>query len=138
MTTIAEPRVLPDRPTIIVPADPHKPVRLEALPADPDAQLAWARELVGGWVEQAVYEPDAAVLVNEDGKQLRLPVNRRATYYVRQQSTAARQHAAAGRDWPPDYFLVGDVVIVGLEHSAERDSWRGVPARLAQAFGLDS
>jgi Domain of unknown function (DUF3846) len=127
---------IPDRPAIIVPADPALPVRLDSLPADPSAQLDWAQRLVGGWVERAVYDPDACLLVNQDGMALRLPINDRATRYVRRDSTAAARHEARGQPWPAGYVLVGDVIVVGLECTAESERWRGVPARLAQAFEL--
>lgn len=74
----------------------------------------------------ATYDPDAYLWVNDIGAGV-LPVNQRATTYVREHSAAGRQHPI-----PPDYLLHGDVVLVGMTAAGDVD----VPTRLYSLFGI--
>jgi hypothetical protein len=110
---------------IIIPADPTQPCRTERLPAGP-AYHPRLQELVAGPLVTATYDPDAYLWVNDVGAG-DLPVNQRATTYVRERSAAGRR-----RPIPMDYQLFGDVVLVGSSAAGDVD----VPRRFYQLFGL--
>jgi hypothetical protein len=110
---------------IVIPADPAQPCRTERLPAGPDYHRR-LQELVAGPLVTATYDPDAYLWVNDVGAAV-LPVNQRATTYLREHSAAGRR-----RPIPPDYQLFGDVVLVGSSAGGDVD----VPRRFYQLFGL--
>jgi Domain of unknown function (DUF3846) len=114
---------------ILVPADPAAPARLLQAPAGDHEQLAWAQGLVGGYVELCRYDPDAAVLVDEDGHQHRRPINQRITRYVREESAAAAQHGPAAM---AGYVLVGDALVIGYQYG--NPAWLPVPDRYRKLF----
>ena len=87
----------------VIPADDTAPVRTVA------ARSQDINELVGGYVmsHPVPERQDVIALLNEDGKRLGLPLNRRATELL-----AARMFAG-------DY-VVGDVVLAGFDQIAGR------------------
>jgi hypothetical protein len=117
---------------LLIPAAPTRPCQLVPLPGGPD-QLSRLGELVGGSVEPARYDRDAHLYVNGDGGPLGLPVNRRATSYIRARSLAARLHQARGRAWEPWYVLRGDVVLAGTD-PGDPDRDLEAPPRFLELF----
>ena len=86
---------------VVIPADETRPLRLERMDA---ADLDGFQRLVGGLIQAVgLSEPDATVFVNEEGKNLGLPANPRAT-------ALAWLHNEALRGWD---VLAGDAVITG-------------------------
>jgi len=87
--------------SIVIPADEDGPLRQHQLAP---SGLAERQALVGGDIEGLMIgEPSARLLMNEDGKLLQLPVNRRATLLLWMHNKRLRY-----RD-----VLVGDVVVLG-------------------------
>ena len=86
---------------IVIPADSDKPLRREEVNST-DARAY--RSLVGGSLQVVhLEEPAASLYVNEEGKQLDLPLNARATVLL-----WAHNAAFVGQDW-----IVGDALLVG-------------------------
>jgi hypothetical protein len=86
---------------IVIPADSDKPLRREEV-SSTDARAY--RSLVGGSLQVVhLEEPAASLYVNEEGKQLDLPLNARATVLL-----WAHNAAFVGQDW-----IVGDALLVG-------------------------
>jgi hypothetical protein len=103
---------------IVISADPAQPCRIGWLPVG-SAYPRRFEELVDGPLVTAAYDPDASLWVNDVGVGV-LPINLRATTYVREHSAASRR-----RPIPSDYLLYGDVVLVGSTTAGDVD----VPAR---------
>jgi hypothetical protein len=126
---------------LVVPADAHRRPHLTPLGSEASGrQLSIVQGLVGAGLEpvtvqQTRYDRDAVMLVNEDGRQLRLAVNVPATHYIKHGSEAAEVHTRRGEPWPDDYLLVGDVVIVGCDVH-HPDVWTNVPERYLRIFGV--
>jgi hypothetical protein len=86
--------------TAVIPADTDQPVRFEEVPS---IGLDYLQGQVGGCVEAVwIYATNVSVYLHEEGKQLGLPVNKRASRLAR------RNGAISLLD-----TIVGDVVIVG-------------------------
>lgn len=82
-----------------IPAAPEKPMRVLLVVAE----LEPLQKFVGGQLEAVLlYEPDAYLYCNEDGRVLRLPLNLRATVLAICHSWRSR------RD-----YIVGDVIVAG-------------------------
>ena len=78
------------------------PYRVEEFDGDGDA----LREIVGGWLEPAPSHESVTVWVNENGKELGLPINRLAMdVWLRWD---VYRCMTLGRDW-----LAGNVVVTG-------------------------
>ncbi len=124
---------------IVVPADPARPCRIVSVRRG-DRGFRQVSELVGGAVEEAVYDRDALLYLNDSGRMLGFPVNERITQYVRNDSEAAEQHRQRHSPWPDDYVLCGDVVLAGSFAQASDRAWAGdacdVPERFYRAFGV--
>jgi hypothetical protein len=87
--------------SVVIPADESQPLRQHELPA---SGLQERLALVGGNIEGiSLIEPEARMLMNEDGKYLGLPINRRATLLAWMHDKRIRY----------DDVLVGDVVLLG-------------------------
>jgi hypothetical protein len=87
--------------SVAIPADEDQSLRQRQLPA---SGLQERQALVGGHLEGvSLIEPEARMLVNEDGKYLGLPLNRRATLLVWMHNKPMRYGDV----------LVGDVVLLG-------------------------
>jgi hypothetical protein len=87
--------------SVVIPADEDQSLRQHELPA---SGLQERQALVGGHLEGvSLTKPDARMLVNEDGKYLGLPVNRRATLLAWMHNKPMRYGDV----------LVGDVVLLG-------------------------
>ncbi len=87
--------------SVVIPADESQPVREHELPV---SGLQERQALVGGNLEGiSLIDPAARMLVNEDGKYLGLPVNRRATLLAWMHNRRMRYGDV----------LVGDVVLLG-------------------------
>lgn len=86
---------------IVIPADEQQPLRLEKFDTD---NLDARQRLVGGTYEILRLErPGATLYVNEDGKLLGLPGNKRATLLL-------WMHNRAFHEWD---VIVGDAFILG-------------------------
>lgn len=82
--------------------DPAGPYRVEEFDGDGDA----LRAVLGGWLEAAPSDESVTVWVNEDGKNLGLPINRLAMdVWLRWD---VHRCMLVGRDW-----LAGNVVVTG-------------------------
>jgi hypothetical protein len=86
---------------IVIPAEDRQPLRLEQFGVnDLDAR----QRLVGGYIEVIRLErPTAVLYVNEDGRLLELPANRRATVLLWVHNRAFRGHDV----------ILGDAFILG-------------------------
>jgi hypothetical protein len=99
---------------ILIPCSPLQSCQQIELPDEPN-HLGRLAELVGGDPEEARYDLDAAVYVDENGLSVHRARNERATRYALAQSGAARQRGVdpgTPMSLLP-YFLYGDVVLVG-------------------------
>jgi hypothetical protein len=99
---------------ILIPCSPLQSCQHVELPDAPD-HLGYLAELVGGEPEEARYDPDASLYVDDNGIAVQRARNERATRYALAQSEAARQHGVDPgtpmRELP--YALHGDAVLVG-------------------------
>src|SRR5689334_9936408 len=86
-------------------------------------------EIGNGIPSLATYSRDSRVVVDDQGFAKGLPVNPRATRWMRTESDAAKQGRM--RNAPPDYVLVGDVALVGSDGPELTD----VPQHLVDHFG---
>jgi hypothetical protein len=125
---------------LVVPADANRHPHLTPLGSEASGrQLSIVGQLiVPGAVVTVVtarYDRDAVFLVDDDGRARDLPVNVPATSYIKTRSEAHRVHALRGEAWPADYFLVGDVVLVGCDVN-HPDTWTNVPERYLEIFGV--
>jgi hypothetical protein len=119
---------------LVVPADAHIAAHLTPLGSDESGrQLSILQRLVAGYIETTRYDRDAIIVVNEEGRRLGLPINWRATTYIKTESEAQRVHLSRGTGWPVDYALLGDVVIVGCDHRTP-NVWTNVPERFLPLF----
>jgi hypothetical protein len=119
---------------LLIPADPARRCHLVPISEGPD-RLGRLAGLVGGLVEVARYDVDAHLHLNGDGGPLRLPVNQRATGYIRTRSLAAHTHQARGRGWPPGYVLRGDVIVAGSD-PGDPDHDLDTPPRYLELFDV--
>jgi hypothetical protein len=86
---------------LCIPADPEQPLRLQQLAAE---HLPAFQALVGGNIEPVeLYRPTATMYVNEEGKNLGLRPNLRATALASVHNRFFRGHD----------FVVGDAMVVG-------------------------
>ena len=96
--------------SIVIPAVETDELRQDELDA---TSLAERQGLVGGLIEPLdLVEPPACMYMNEEGKQLELPVNRRATLL-------AWVH---NRDFRYRDVIVGDVLLVGRADKHGQDT----------------
>lgn len=111
---------------LLVPANPYK--RISVVPIS-DNPYESAGQYLGGFPERAAYDFDSSMYVNSQGLYSGLPLNERATHYVRTQSDAARQRRSQGAS------LYGDVLIVGEEDLGGGELRTvDVPDRLVELF----
>lgn len=99
---------------ILIPCSPLQSCQQVELPDEPD-HLGRLAELVGGDPEEARYDRDAAVYVDDNGIAMQRARNERATLYALAQSEAARQDGV-DPETPMSglpYSLHGDAVLVG-------------------------
>lgn len=90
---------------IVIPADDSAPVKTQEMNGLNDYQ-----SVVGGWIESvATPSGDFSMYVNEEGKMMGLPLNRRATEMV------------ASMLFQGD-FIAGDAVIVGFDPATGEDT----------------
>lgn len=99
---------------IVIPASIREPVTLQ----DTDGELESLQGLVNGFI-QYLAAGNVDLVMNEDGKVIRLPINVRATMFL-----FDKRPEFQGRD-----FLVGTVVIVGRRSHP-------IPATVLEHFGL--
>jgi hypothetical protein len=87
---------------VVYPADVREPLSVLEIEA---SDLGVFQALVAGDIEAlALYNPEMTLYLNEDGRRLRLPMNRRATVLANAHNEAFN----AGND-----SIVGDTFIVG-------------------------
>jgi hypothetical protein len=87
--------------SIVIPADDEQPLWQSGLPTE---GLADRQQLVGGYIQAVdLGEPSARLYFNEDGKQMELPPNKRATLLLWAHRPAFRYQD----------FIVGDAFLVG-------------------------
>jgi hypothetical protein len=87
--------------SIVIPADDEQPMRQNQLLM---GGLADRQQIVGGFIQAVdLGEPPARLYFNEDGKQMELPPNKRATLLLWVHNPAFRQQD----------FIVGDAFVVG-------------------------
>lgn len=110
---------------LLIPADPSAPVELVTVDGHHDI----LRFLRGG-PESTRYDLDSRMLVHGEGRILGLPLNARATHYIKTASAAARNRRTLPGDsgFPADYGLYGDVLAIGP------DIGEDVPSRLVEWF----
>lgn len=86
---------------------------VEKVSFDRKDELNVLQEAVGGWIEAVDTGANGTMWVNEEGKLMNLPINKRATYLWWTLVPAAR-----GRD-----MLCGDVVVTGgIDHTGNTTS----------------
>lgn len=102
---------------ILIPCSPLQSCRQIELPDDPDSQFTLLGEIIGGDPEEARYDRDAVVYLDENGVAKHRARNELLTRYALAQSEAARQ-----RGMDPGtpvsalpYSLHGDAVLVGQD-----------------------
>ncbi|MCO4274304.1 DUF3846 domain-containing protein [Pseudarthrobacter sp. HLT3-5] len=101
---------------ILVPADEERPLYKVAIEGLTGLQAA-----VGGLIEvMDIDRPDATLILNEEGKVMGLPMNRRATLLLWVHLTRWRGHDA----------LAGDVLIVGRPD--DEGNMQDVPRELVE------
>jgi hypothetical protein len=115
-----------DRPVkaLLIPADPSRPVQMIEIGGRDDL-----RQHVGGLPEPTRYDRDSLMFVSDTGRLDGMPMNLRATNYIRVESDAAWERGGQLTD-DPSYGLYGDVVAVG----GSGDGLRDVPDRLIERF----
>ena len=87
--------------SIVIPADDEQPLRQSELSL---GGLADRQQLVGGYIQAVnLGEPPARLYFNEDGKQIGMPPNKRATLLLWLHNPAFRHMD----------FIVGDAFVVG-------------------------
>jgi hypothetical protein len=99
---------------ILIPCSPVQSCRQLELPDEP-GHLSRLTELVGGDPEEARYDPDVVVYVDDTGAVKQRARNERATRYALAQSEAARRRGVDPGTPVSDlpYSLYGDAVLVG-------------------------
>lgn len=96
--------------SVVIPADEEEPLREHHLPP---SSLRERQDLVGGDIEGITLdEPAVRLLMNEDGKLLRLPINRRATLLAWMHNKAMRYGDV----------IAGDVVVLGYPDEDDVDT----------------
>lgn len=109
--------------SIVIPANADQPLRQERIDA---TDLDVYQDLVSGHIELVILDrPPASLYCNSDGKDLRLPLNRRATLLL-----WAHQPAIRYRD-----FIAGDVFLTGPpgRHGWDTDTPESYLATLLRA-----
>jgi hypothetical protein len=105
---------------ILIPCSPLQSCQQIELPEEPN-HLGRLAELLGGDPQEAHYDLDAAVYVDDNGRSMNWARNERATRYALAQSEAARQRgvdpATPMSELP--YSLYGDAVLVGRAADGE-------------------
>jgi hypothetical protein len=107
---------------LLMPADTSKPVERVTI-----NNRGHIKELLGGYHESTQYDHDALMLVHWAGRINGLPLNTRATNYIKTASVAAQRNPELAND-TAGYGLYGDVVVIG------RDLGEDVPVRLIEWF----
>jgi hypothetical protein len=107
---------------LFIPTDPAEPVDRVDVDGLPNIY-----DLLGGDPEPTRYDLDAQMLVLSTGRIDGLPLNVRATHYIKTASLAAQQRPALAHD-KTGYGLYGPVVVIGLDFRSD------VPERIVQWF----
>lgn len=86
--------------------------------------------LVGGWAEMARYDKSATCWINGEGRSQGLPINPRATDYIKTASEAAQEGRMIEID--PAYGLYGAVVMTGMD--PQTGALAPLPERIVEHF----
>ena len=113
---------------LLVPVDPTEPIDIIDLGQDLDG----IADLLDGHPTRAKYDHDSCVLVADDGLMRNMPLNERATEYMREHSYVAKQGRFKGVD--PNYVLVGPAIFIGEEGRDDSAVFTDVPQRLVDHF----
>lgn len=114
---------------LLVPVQPDHPVEIIELASDMSARITQMQELIGGWVERAVYDLDATLFVDEEGVLKGQAPNIRVNTYVWGHSHAAKLNGRSLTNPGPP--LCGTAILTGRD---EDDEICDVPDRLVTLF----
>lgn len=109
---------------LLIPADSNEPVHQVEIRGHAHVSALLKAESI----DSGTYDRDAQFVVDDVGVWKQLPLNQRASEYIRNESLRAQQGRMANA---PDYGLYGDVLLVGLDDDGNRAD---VPQRFVDRF----